>query len=253
MNLIHQLAVQSYCFRHLKTHEELSEAVLESGFDKVELCAVHVDFNQSQTFDKIIEFYEKKSIQIVSIGVNSIKNESADENFFIFAQKSGLKSMSVNFLPALNDAAFRKAEKLAEKYDIRLGIHNHGGYHWLGSTKMLQCVFQNTHDRIGLWLDTAWALQAGEQPLKMGESFKDRLYGMHFKDFIFDRAAKWQDVVIGKGNLDLPAMVRLLDENNFQGPCIVEYEGPAETVVSSLKECIQAFEHAVSTLTALSK
>jgi inosose dehydratase len=249
MNLINQLAVQSYCFRHLKTHEELYEAVLESGFNKVELCAVHVDFNQTQTFDSVVDFYEKKSIQIVSIGVNTIKNEPVDENFFVFAQKAGLKSMSINFPPALNDAAFRKAEKLAEKYDIRLGIHNHGGYHWLGSLKMLQAVFQNTNDRIGLWLDTAWALQSGEKPLKMVETFKDRLYGMHLKDFIFDRAGKWEDVVIGKGNLDLPAMVKLLDESNFKGPCIVEYEGPAETVISSLKECAHAFEQTASTLT----
>jgi inosose dehydratase len=253
MNLSNQLAVQSYCFRHLKIQEELRDAVLETGFDKIELCGVHVNFNEVQTFDKVIDFYKKSSIQIVSIGVNTIRNEPADENYFIFAKKCGLEAMSVSFLPALDTLAFRAAEKLAEKYDVRLGIHNHGGYHWLGSLKMLQNVFQNTNERIGLWLDTAWALQAGEKPLKMVEEFKGRLYGVHLKDFIFDRAAKWTDVVIGKGNLDLPAVVRLLDENNFQGPCIVEYEGPPETVISSLKDCVKAFEQATSTLNLASK
>jgi sugar phosphate isomerase/epimerase len=107
---------------------------------------------------------------------------------------------------------------------------------------MLQHVFANTNDRIGLCLDTAWALDAGEDPLFLIEKFAKRLYGLHLKDFVFDRARKPQDVVVGTGNLDLKKISAALAQANFSGFAVLEYEGEPANPVPAVSQCVQAIK-----------
>ena len=66
------------------------------------------------------------------------------------------------------------------------------------------------------------------------------LCGVHVKDFVFDRAARPEDVVVGTGNLDLPAFQQKLTEVGFTGPAILEYEGDVDDPVPALTECVAA-------------
>src|SRR5436305_12418826 len=109
----------------------------------------------------------------------------------------------------------KNIEKLADQYDLRLGIHNHGGYDWLGNATILKYIFSKTSKRIGLHIDTAWAIDAKQDPCKLVEQFGDRLSGVHVKDFIYDRARNLKHVIIGNGNLDLPKFMDLLQHQTF--------------------------------------
>ncbi len=240
MNISKALAVQSYCFRNFKDNKRVAELVKECGLSRIEVCAVHADFSDEGCFDSVIDAYASADVQIVGIGVQQFKNKPEDEEkFFKFAQRAGVKTISANFGFAFSKDAFKTAEELAEKYDINVAIHNHGGKHWLGSSGVLKVVFQETGPRIGLMLDTAWALDSREDPVAMIRTFGERLYGVHIKDFVFDRARKPEDVVIGTGNLDLPGMVTALKEVSFSGAPILEYEGDIENPVPALTECVE--------------
>ncbi|MBN1553896.1 MAG: sugar phosphate isomerase/epimerase [Phycisphaerae bacterium] len=237
------LAVQSYCFRGCKDNAETARRVKAIGLNRIELCGVHADFTDESTFDSVIETYRDAGVQIIGIGVQGFKNDPAtEEKYFRFMRKIGAKVMSVSFDPKVVPAAFRAAETLAEKYDVNLAIHNHGGRHWLGGAEMLDAVFAQTSPRIGLMLDTAWALDAGEDPVAMAERFADRLYGVHLKDFTFDRARKHRDVVVGTGNLDLPALFAQLNQAGFDGQAIVEYEADVDNPVPALSKCVAAIQ-----------
>ena len=48
------------------------------------------------------------------------------------------------------------------------------------SATLVAQVFASTSPRIGLCLDTAWALDAHEDPVAMAGKFADRLYGVQF-------------------------------------------------------------------------
>lgn len=236
---VQDLAVQSYCLRGFKNNGDVIEKVKECGLKSIELCGIHADFSNEESFDGIIELYRKAGIRIVSIGVQPFRNKAElEEKFFIFARKAGASIISADFSP--EPESFRTAEKLADKYDINLAIHNHGGRHWLGSAQMLETVFAKTNSRIGLMLDTAWALDAGEDPLVMAERFSERLYGLHLKDFIFDSARKHQDVAIGEGNLKLHELMLKL-KKDFKGCYILEYEGDVNNPVPALTKCVEAF------------
>jgi len=74
----------------------------------------------------------------------------------------------------------------------------------------------------------------------MATRFGDRLYGTHIKDFVFDRARRSEDVIVGTGNLDLPAFVELLEASPTLKFAVLEYEGDVENPVPALKECVTA-------------
>lgn len=243
MNIKEELGVQSFCFRSYKHNEEVAECVKKIGLTKLELCAVHVDFSDVNNHQQVVDTYTQAGVDIISTGVNTLGSKREEvEPFFKFNKVAGADHMSVNFKTENFQESLKLAQELAEEYDMKLGIHNHGGHHWLGSREILRHVFDKTGDRIGLSLDTAWALDAGEDPLAMAREFADRLYCLHFKDFIFDKAGKPEDVVVGEGNLDLEGLYQLLEEINFDGIYVLEYEGEVDNPVPSLDKCVKAME-----------
>jgi sugar phosphate isomerase/epimerase len=238
-----RLAVQSYCFRGFKDGAAVARMTRQIGVAAVELFTGHADFDQPQAFDTVIETYRGAGVEIVSIGVERIgTDETKARRRFEFLRRCGVALMSVDFSPDDAPRCYLLAESLADEYDVRLAIHNHGGRHWLGSAQMLGHVLARTSPRIGLCLDTAWALDAGEDPVEMVKRFGDRLYAVHVKDFVFDRARRPRDAVIGTGNLDLSALCDALHEVKFDGPAILEYEGDVDDPVPALRQCVEVVQ-----------
>ena len=104
----------------------------------------------------------------------------------------------------------------------------------------IEDLLANASSNVGLCLDTAWALDSGDDPIELAKTFQERLYGVHIKDFIFDRAGKPGDVIVGSGNLDLPALATFLTEIDYQGYLTLEYEGDEYNPTPALKECVDA-------------
>jgi sugar phosphate isomerase/epimerase len=235
-----RLGVQSFCFRNFKDNAKVAELTTECGLQNIEVCGVHVDFSDRQAFAAMLAAYKAKDVSVVSIGVNPLTgNESEDRIYFECAREAGLEVMSVDFKIDGIPESLAVAERLAEEYDVDVAIHNHGGRHWLGSSQALQWVFGRTGNRVGLSLDTAWALDSREDPVAMVRAFGNRVKIVHLKDFVFDRARKPEDVVVGTGNLDLAALRSALTDAGFSGESIIEYEGDVEDPVPALKSCAQ--------------
>lgn len=235
------LGVQSWCFRNFKQHEDVIEKVKECGLDRVELSSAHVDWKDADSFDDVIKIYRDNGITICSIGVVPFADdESTERKYFEFVRKAGCKYIAIDFAVEQMPKCMEVADKLAQEYDVWLGIHNHGGQHWLGSGQMISDVLSRCSERIGLCLDTAWALDSGENPVAMAEKFADRLYGLHIKDFVFDRAREPEDVVVGTGNLNLPGLYETLKKMDFNGYVALEYEGDVDNPVPAVSKCVQA-------------
>lgn len=241
MGMVGNLGVQSYCFRGFKENRQVADMVRQCGLSRIELCNVHADFTNEACFEAVLEVYRQAGVDIVSIGVQAFRNDELTEaRFFDFAKRAGAKVITADFALDTVPDSFKTAERLADRYDVRVAIHNHGGRHWLGSSAVLAKVFAHTGPRIGLGLDTAWALDSGEDPLAMAERFGDRLYALHLKDFVFDRARKPMDVIVGEGNLDLRGLLALLGDIGFDGPAVLEYEGDVEDPLPAIQKCAAA-------------
>jgi sugar phosphate isomerase/epimerase len=238
------IAMQSYCYRYFKPLPAFFEQLKSTGVSATEVCAIHANFGDPTHFADTIAQFKKAQIQIVAIGVERMTGDvEKDRPRFEFCKLAGIKNMSITFDPAtFFEGKLRSVEKLADEYDVNCGIHNHGGYDWLGNSAILQYVFSKTSPRIGLHIDTAWAIDAKQNPVEMAEKFADRLHGVHVKDFIYDRSRQPKDVIIGTGNLDLPKFMKTLKDQNFTGPLVIEYEGDVENPVPALKECAAALK-----------
>ncbi len=237
--------VQSYCFRTIKDNKQVADAVKQIGLSKIEICGVHCQFSDPATFDDVIGIYNDAGVSIQSIGVERMGTDEAENRKrFDFVKKAGAKHISVNFEPREFEKAHPIVQKLAEEYDVNCGIHNHGGYHWLGSVQMIDYVLEITGSRIGLCLDTAWCLDAKGKPLQWIEKFASKLFAIHLKDFTFKPDRMHEDVVVGTGNIDVPALVAAAEAAGFKGEAILEYEGDPENPIPTLSKCVEAIKNA---------
>jgi sugar phosphate isomerase/epimerase len=241
IDLKKELSVQNYCFRHFKPQgpSAIARKVRECGLTHCEVTAP----TDPALFAETKKAFNDEGVTIgsVSLPVAFSGNPDAERNGLAFAQFCGVKSVMCNFAPQRDFwKPFDVAAKLAEEHGVNLAIHNHGGYHWLGPKPMLAFVFANTSERIGLCLDTAWALDAKMDPIDAVKSFAKRLYGLHFKDFLYSPARQPQDVIVGEGNINLPALIAALKEIDYNGYAALEFEGDVENPVPKLRKCVEA-------------
>lgn len=239
------LAIQSFCLRGFDDNQVVARKVKDCGLSAIELCGRHADLADPKAFAEVVEIYRQAQVEVVSIGVLRMANDPQKERkYFESAAAAGCKHISVDFDLHATPDCFRTAQKLAEEFDVKLGIHNHGGRHWLGNAQAIDWVFSQTSDRIGLMLDTAWALDAREDPIALIERFADRLTGLHIKDFVFGSNGQGEDVVVGQGNLDLQRMFEAAGKVDFSGLEVLEYEGDVDNPIPALTQCVQAIRSA---------
>ncbi|MBN8217169.1 MAG: sugar phosphate isomerase/epimerase [Spirochaetes bacterium] len=238
--------VQSYCLRGFKDNAVVAQKTKAMGYDSIEICAVHADFADPAAFAGVVDIYKKAGVAIGSMGVQTFTGDEAKERkWFECAKIAGAKYLTAHFTVGTYPEAVKVAMKLSDEFGIRLAIHCHGGYMFGGSFDVIEHLLKISGPQIGVCIDTAWCLQTGRgNPVEWVEKFGERLYGMHYKDFTFDRAAKWTDVIIGTGNLKLPELLKAMEKVGFKGHAVIEYEGDVEKPDEALKACLQAAKKA---------
>lgn len=239
MDLNQELGVKGYCFRGYKDNETVAAKVKECGADRIDLSGCQCDFRNPDEHKSTIKTYQNAGVKIVGIGAVGLKGDESDKQLFEFCKKAGCRTVSCSGDPETFFDAIAQADKWAEQYDMFAAIHNHGGKHWLGNSQMLKYVLGKVSPRVGLCIDTAWCIHAGEDPIQWLELFAGRVHAVHYKDYIFDRNGKHQDVIVGEGALDLPAFVKGLKAIDFEGPAVIEYEADVDNPVPALKKCVQ--------------
>lgn len=249
MNKSLQFGVQSYCFRHFTENSAIAKKVRSIGLDQIELCAVHADFSKPEAFPEIVSTYRAEGVSIISIGVQTFEGKDSERAWFECAAAAGAKHISAHFRIDSFMQAIPKVRKWSAEFGIRVGIHCHGGYMFGGQPDVLDYLLNLGGPEIGLCIDTAWAMQIGPNsgnPVEWAKKFAGRIYGVHYKDFVFERNAAWKDVVVGTGNLDLPAFVKALDEGGFDGMAVIEYEADVENPEPALKNCVESMRATAS-------
>ncbi|MBN1555375.1 MAG: sugar phosphate isomerase/epimerase [Phycisphaerae bacterium] len=239
MNLNEELGVKGYCFRGYPDNPTVAAKIKECGVNRVDLSGPQCDFRDPDLHETTIETFRNAGVKIVGIGAVQLHGDQADEQYFQFCKKAGCRTVSCAGKPETFFDAVAQADRWAQQYDMFVAIHNHGGKHWLGNSEMLQYVLGKVSPRVGLCIDTAWCLHAGEDPVQWLEMFAGRIHAVHYKDFVFDRRGKHRDVIVGEGALDLPAFVKGLKAGGFEGPAVIEYEADVENPVPALRKCVQ--------------
>ena len=237
-DLKNNIGAKSFSFRNIKDNTESAAAIQATGSRTVDLSGCHVNFDAPESWEEVISIYASKGLSIPGVGVALMKNdEKWNRRFFEFTKQAGGRLVSITFIPDDMEKTIACVEKLCEEYNMVSGIHNHGGYHWLGNTTMLDYVFARSNKSIGLCFDTAWCMHTHlEKPVEWMERYSDRIYGVHFQDFLWQPTGDHTDTAVGEGSRDLPAVLEKFKTLEHVESAVIEYEGadPVEQTKKSI-------------------
>jgi inosose dehydratase len=241
------LGIQSYCFRKFLPMAELAEALEAAGLATVEIWPRHLHWTLARSErEDALAILSEKGITISAYGaVNLNDDESEARPIFEFAEELGIEALTTTWVAP---DAYALVEQLSQEHGVRVAIHNHGRDHHYGRFDQIQDVFSRTSSRFGLCLDTAWFLDADCAPVEAIDLFKERLYGVHLKDFVFDGQGGHKDVIIGTGGLDLPVFMQRLVDVGFDGYLSIEYEGDPDHPLPQVKECVRVIQEVIDEL-----
>jgi sugar phosphate isomerase/epimerase len=159
-------------------------------------------------------------LELLGVGVVNMKKEEDVRSAFDYAKNAGVPTMVCSPEPELLDAV----EKCAVEYKIRIAIHNHGpGDKKYPSLLDALKMVQNRHELMGLCLDAGHTVRLGEDPLTVLQKCSRRLYDFHMKD-VTEATAHGKPCIVGKGVIDVPAVLRALVNIKFPYHVALEYE-----------------------------
>jgi len=243
-----RLGAQSYTFRNFKLEQAL-QRMKKLGLLYGEFFQAHCpQTDKPAAISAFLKLCKEYEVTPWAWGVQRFtKDHDANKRTFEFGKALGLKMFSAD--PTTD--AFDSLDKLCEEYKIAIGIHPHGPvgkgkmHHWYSAEVILAAV-KDHNPLIGSCLDTGHLIRAdqlgkkldpAEQIRKMGK----RNFGIHLKDHDNKRRT---DVVIGKGVLDVPAVVAALREVKFPGMISIEYEANPDEPTADVAACIEVFKSA---------
>ncbi|HLX61537.1 MAG TPA: sugar phosphate isomerase/epimerase [Planctomycetota bacterium] len=237
-----KMGIQSYTLRSYKTLDETLTQIKILGLKYVEFYPGHRPVTTDAA--KIKEYSEKLAAigaKAMAYGVTGL-GDKPDENrkTFEFAKAIGLYTITTTFAKK----AALSLDKLCEEYpDMHVGIHNHGPTDTYKSPEdVLECI-KDRHKNIGATADLGHYIRSKQDPLECIEKLKDRLFGIHFKDF----DAKGKETIVGDAQLKVKETLALLKKLNFQGCISLEYEddkGGKDKLMADVKEALNRVQKA---------
>jgi inosose dehydratase len=247
------LGIQSYCLKEINDYDGIANILKTVGMNYLEIYPGHLSYKDSDEKKKqAFKIFEDNNIKINAYGAEFFNNdEKINRKILEFARSYNIDVISAIIEPS----SMSLVDDLAKEYNIKLAIHNHGFDYPYAQIKDFKKLFSETSNNIGLCLDTAHLFEVNENPLEAAEIFKDRLYGVHLKEFDFDENNKIKyypnglakDKVIGSGKLDLVSFLQILKEQKYSGFLSLEFENvdANEDHVIKIKENISAYNKAL--------
>ncbi len=140
---------------------------------------------------------------------------------FVFARKMGLEFLNGEPQKKHWDAI----EKLAAEYKIKVAIHEHAK----GSKLLLASRFCGAgHERTPAFLCLCRHRplgRSGLDPVKCLQTLQGKIICLHIKDLDAAGNLKANDVMVGTGVVDYPAVIAELKRQHFDGYMYIEREG----------------------------
>lgn len=227
-----RVGIQSWCFRGLDGLSAIVDALKACNIDALEITSIHANYDNAE---EVRAYFESHGIILTCGGVYKFTNDpEVMDKLFQMCKKLGLTTIGID----PDRDSIELLNYLCNKYDIKAGIHNHGKKHRYGRMDQLDAILAYCSDKVGILLDTAWALDAGENPLDWIDRYQERILGIHFKDFTFDKDGNHEEAILGEGDLDLDGLINKLRKMNYLGVLSLEYEGEVNNPVPNTKRCV---------------
>jgi inosose dehydratase len=243
-----KLGAQSYTFREFDLEPTL-QRMKTLGLHYVELFSKHAPLNSSPAqIAALLKLCKEYEVTPLAFGVyHFTKDADANRKVFEFGKAMGLKMFSADPDPD----SFDSLDKLCEDYKIAIGIHPHGPqgrrlHRWYSAEVILKAV-KDHNPLIGSCLDTGHLIRAAQLDKKLDPAEQIRVmgarnYGLHLKDH---DNQQHEDVIFGKGPLDVLAVLKALRDVKFTGMISIEYEANPKDPSKDVQACVAVVQESV--------
>ena len=229
-----KIGLASYTLRKFSL-DDVIKISQRLGIAELALKNMHMPLESApEELKNIAEKIKSAGLKLYGAGVIYMKTAQEVENVFAYASHAGLEMIigvpNHELLPLCNEQV--------KKYNIKLSIHNHGpGDKLYSSPNDVHEKIKTLDKRIGFCIDIGHVVRIAQDPIKMIEQYKDRLYDLHMKD-VNKNTEEGKPVEIGRGIIDIPKVIKTLKKINYQGNVAFEYEKDADDPVAGLAESI---------------
>jgi inosose dehydratase len=231
-----KLGVATVTLKSLPLEQALA-AVQRVGMKNVSVHRAHSPWeNVPAQWQATAQKIRAAGLTPLCCGVIYLKNdEGAMRRMFDYVRALGVSLFSCSPEPA----ALPLLERLVKEYDLRAAIHNHGPEDkvWPAPDTVWQAI-ESLDPRIGLCLDVGHSYRAGTDPVVAIHRYRSRLYDVHLKDSLAAVGAEDIPVEMGRGRLDLRAVLATLGETGYAENVWFEYEKDPNDPVPGLAESV---------------
>jgi len=242
------IGCQAYTFNHFTVFEAI-EKTAQAGGKVIEFYpgqklsqdepTVAWDHNASaDTIQKVKAKLAECNLMAVNYGVVPIPQDEAQaRKLFEFAKTMGLRAITTESVEAIDTI-----EKLVKEYDIMVGFHDHpkradNPNYRMWDPKYVLSVVKHRDRRIGSCADTGHWVRSGLNPLACLRILKGRIISSHLKD-LNEMSPAAHDVPYGTGVSDIPAILKELRSQHFNGNLSIEYEYHWENSTPEVGQCV---------------
>lgn len=228
------IGLASYTLRKYSV-SQLIDICKRLNIKDIALKSFHLPLDASDSdIQATISKFKEAGLNIYGGGVIYMKNEAEVKNAFRYAKAAGMKMI----IGVPNHDLLPLVEKYVKENDIKLAIHNHGpGDEVYPTPATVYDKIVNLDKRIGLCIDVGHVVRLGMNPIEAIKKYGHRMFDMHLKD-VDGTVAKSESIQIGRGVIDIPKLMKVLKDVNYQGVMSIEYEKDAENAEGGLAESV---------------
>ena len=229
-----KLGVTTYSFRELSLDDAL-RMTRKLGLKHISLKSFHLPLEAShEQIVAVAGKVRRTGLDFYGVGVISMSQPAHVEQAFAYASAAGVRLImgmpTAALLPLI--------EQRVKKTGVGLAIHNHGpGDRNFPTPDKAYDAVRQLDRRIGLCIDVGHTVRAGADPVECVLKYGDRLLDMHMKD-VTRAAPNGKEVPVGRGVIDIPALLRALVKVHYQGVIAFEYELEPKDPLAGMAESV---------------
>ncbi|MGE0021764.1 MAG: sugar phosphate isomerase/epimerase family protein [Draconibacterium sp.] len=210
------------------------------------LCIKDFHLPFASTDEEIAAFHAKlkaADVKGYAVGPIYMKSEAEIDRAFDYAKRVGVKLI----VGVPNYELLPYVDKKVKEYGFNYAIHLHGPD--IATYPDADDVWKHVKDldpRIGMCLDIGHDTRNGKDPVADLKKYQSRVFDMHIKD-VTAATKQGYTVEMGRGIIDIPALVNMLREVGYTGVCSLEYEKDMSDPFMGIAESIGYFRAVVET------
>jgi inosose dehydratase len=230
----YELGLASFSFRKFPLDRALA---MTNRVGLKHICLKDFHLALTSTPEQIAEAaaqVKAAGIDLYGCGVITMRTTANVDQAFEYAKAAGMRTIVA--MPSAQ--MLLRIDEQVQKYDIRLAIHNHGPGDRIFPTPDL--AYERIKDldrRVGLCIDIGHTVRIGGDPYRAAEQFAERLFDVHIKDVTAAKPTA-KEIEIGRGIIDIPRFLRILDKVQFAGFVSFEHENDAADPMPGLAESV---------------